>query len=80
MTTRMRAHPNFVRKRMRLNPPQPDFDRQLQNQKEITLMSTQEQLHSGRRSKIKRGFALSVLTTLVFVTTVSSTARADEKE
>jgi PAP2 superfamily len=40
-------------------------------------MFTQAQLHSSRRSKIKRGFALSALTTLVFVTTVASTARAD---
>jgi hypothetical protein len=31
------------------------------------LMSTQQQqLHSGHRTKIKRGFVLSVLTTLVF--------------
>ena len=41
------------------------------------LMSTQQQLHSSHRSKIKRGFVLSVLTALVFVTTLSSTARAD---
>jgi len=40
-------------------------------------MSTQAQLHSSRRSKNKRGFALTVITTLVFVTTVASTARAD---
>jgi len=40
-------------------------------------MSTQEQLHSGRRSKIKRGFVLSVLTMLVFGAHVSSAARAD---
>jgi len=40
-------------------------------------MSIQEQLHLSRRSKIKRGCVLSVLTTLVFVTHVSSTARAD---
>src|SRR5215475_14492462 len=44
---------------------------------EITIMSTQEQLHSSRRSKIKRGFGLSVLTTLMFVTYASSTAWAD---
>ena len=41
------------------------------------LMSTQQQVHSNHRSKIKRGFVLSVLTMLVFVTTVSSTASAD---
>ena len=40
-------------------------------------MSTQEQPVLSRRSKIKRGFVLSVLTTLVFVTQVSSTAWAD---
>jgi len=40
-------------------------------------MSTQEQLHSGRRSKIKRGFALSVLATLALVTAFPSTSRAD---
>src|SRR5262245_49575277 len=40
-------------------------------------MSIHEQLHSSRRSKIKRSFVLSVLTTLVLVTHVSSTARAD---
>src|SRR5215475_1089002 len=39
-------------------------------------MSTQE-LHLSRRSKIKCGFILSVLTTLMFFTHVSSTARAD---
>src|SRR5262245_32594823 len=62
---------------MMLNPLQLDFDHRLRNQKEITIMSTQEQLHSTRRSKFKRGFVLSVLTTLVFVTHVSSTAKAD---
>jgi len=41
------------------------------------FMSTQQQLQSSHRSKIKRGFALSVLTVLVLVTTVSSTAKAD---
>jgi PAP2 superfamily len=40
-------------------------------------MSTQEQFHLSRRSKIKRGFVLSIFTTLVFVTQISSTARAD---
>ena len=40
-------------------------------------MSTQAQFHASRRSKIKRGFALSLLITLVFVTSVSSTVRAD---
>ena len=40
-------------------------------------MSTQEQLHSGRRNKIKRGFTLSALATLVFITIGSSTAKAN---
>src|SRR5215813_971120 len=62
---------------MMLNPLQLDFDHRVRNQKEITIMSTQEQLHSGRRSKIKRGFVLSVLTMLVFGAHVSSAARAD---
>jgi hypothetical protein len=35
------------------------------------------QLHSSRRIKIKRGFALSLLTMLVFVTIASSAAKAD---
>ncbi|SRR6266498_906036 len=48
-------------------------------QKEITIMSTQEQLHSSRRRKIKRGFVLSVLTTLVLVTHVSSRVRSRGK-
>jgi hypothetical protein len=60
-----------------LNLLQPDFNRQLRDQKGITLMSAQEELYYARRSKSKRGFAVSVLTTLVFVTTVSSTAKAD---
>src|SRR5262247_3030020 len=62
---------------MMLNPLQLNYDHRLQNQKEITIMSTQEQLHSSRRSKIKRGFALSLLTMLVFVTVVSGAAKAD---
>jgi hypothetical protein len=41
------------------------------------MISTQAQPNSGRRSKVQRGFALSVLTTLMLVTTLSSTARAD---
>ena len=40
------------------------------------LTLTPQQLHSGHRIKIKPAFVLSVLT-LVFVTTVSSTAKAD---
>ena len=43
----------------------------------LKLISTQEQVHSTHRSKIKRGFALSILAALVLVITVSSTARAD---
>jgi PAP2 superfamily len=40
-------------------------------------MSTQAQLHPSRCNKIKCGFTLSILTMLVFVNIVSSTARAD---
>jgi hypothetical protein len=40
-------------------------------------MSVQEQRHPRGRSKIKRGFGLLALTTLVFVTHVSSGAGAD---
>src|SRR5262245_49538911 len=62
---------------MMLNPLQLNFDHRLRNQKEITIMSTQEQLHSSHRSKIKRGFALSLLTMLAFVTIVLGAAKAD---
>src|SRR5215510_8526963 len=62
---------------MMLTPLQLDFDHRLRNQKEITIMSTEAQFHSSRCSKIKRGFVLSLLTMLIFVTIVSSSAKAD---
>src|SRR5262245_7154774 len=62
---------------MMLNPLQLNFDHRLRNQKEITIMSTQEQLHSSHRGKIKRGLALSLLTMLVFGAIVSDAAKAD---
>ncbi len=55
----------------------PDFGHQLLNKKEIS-MPTQDQPRPSRRRKIERGFALSVLTMLVLVAAVSSTAKADE--
>ena len=41
------------------------------------LMSTQQPPHSSHRSRIKRGFSLSVIAALLLATTLSSTARAD---